>query len=153
LNRRGSASSLMKHLSYFIALFAIGSFALLMALEPVAAMLAAVLMGAFGVDTNAENIKTFEYCSIAALWAGVLIVTWVRARGLSPRAVKPGTERRLVIGHAWIFAGHGLLLCALLVPSFGDLMILPIVGVLLAYFVGILLVETARNRGPVLARN
>ena len=42
----------MKHLSYFLALVAIGTFALLIVLEPVAAMFATLLVGALGLSTT-----------------------------------------------------------------------------------------------------
>ena len=49
------------------------------------------------------------------------------------------------------FSGTCLLLCALFLQSFGYLMILPIVGVLLAYAAGIALIESSRGRTQVVA--
>ena len=140
----------MKHLSYFLALIAIGTFALLMVLEPVAVMLATPLVGALGLSTTSEDLKFVGYCAIAAVWALVLIVIWARARGLSPDILKPGGERRLMLGHMCLALGHVLLLSVLLVPALGYLMILPVIGVLLAYVAGIALIESARAR-PQLA--
>ena len=142
----------MKHLSYFLALLAIGTFALLMVLEPVTAMLATLLVSALGLSVTPEDLKIVEYCAVAAVWMVALIVIWVRARGLSPGILKIGGQRRLVLGHICLVLGHALLLSLVLVPALGYLLILPVVGVLLAYAGGIVLIESARGRSAVAAR-
>ena len=141
----------MKHLSYFLALVAIGTFALLIVLEPVAAVFATLLVGALGLSATSEELKQVGYGAVAAVWTVVIIVIWARARGLSLGIRKPGTERRLVLGHACLLLGHVLLLCTWFVPSFGYLMILPILGVVLAYAAGIALIESSRGRSQVVA--
>ena len=136
----------MKHLNYFLALVPAGSFALLGVLGSVLSLPIDLVAFALGVSPNSETAKLVGNFTVAILWSMVLAGFWIRHRGLSPKFVKAGHAFTLLGGHLCLIAGHAIVLCMFLVKSFGDLMILPAVGVLFFYAAGIALIELSRDR-------
>jgi hypothetical protein len=144
----------MLNFNYFLALVAMGTFVLLLVLEPFMFLASGVLSAALGLRPDEQNAKQLGYALVAAIWTVFLIVIWIRKKGLAPRAAKEGKNGKLVLGQLFVFAGHSLVLTMVIFPRpFAMLMILPILVIMALYIVGICLVELARDRrGPVLMR-
>ncbi|MFY9317309.1 MAG: hypothetical protein WAO95_17360 [Burkholderiales bacterium] len=139
----------MTHLSYFVALAAMGSFVLLMALGSFATIGVELVGMALGARPNEETAKAIVYSTVAFLWTCALVAIWVRNQGLSPRRVVPGRGAWLTWGHGCLAVGHLLVLSLFIFQELGLLMILPVLVVLILYSVGIALVEAARDRRPI----
>jgi hypothetical protein len=136
----------VSHVSYFVALFVVGSFAALLGLEPLLALARDALASARGLPRDSEGVKIAVNLAVAGAWALVLIGVWIRNGGLSPRTVKPGGERRRASGHLSLLVGHALVGCVFFVKAFAFLLILPVIGVLVFYTAGIALLESTRDR-------
>ena len=137
----------MKDVSYFVALIAAGSTALLLALGSFVTMTSQSIAFSLGMPPDSETVKIAGYLVVALAWTLFLISYWIRNKGLSPRIVRADHSSKLAWGHRCLVVGHALALCIFFVKTFAFLMILPILGILLFYDSGIALIETARDRG------
>jgi hypothetical protein len=139
----------MKHFSYFIALATIGSFLLLLALEPIISIPRLLITTTLGLSSDSDSVVRLAVNSgIALFWTIALVGYWVYKKGLLPKSVKPGHGSKVAWGHRCLITGHVLMVCILLVKDLALLMILPALGVLFFYGLGILLIELARDRAP-----
>jgi hypothetical protein len=127
---------MMNHLNYFIALVVVGAFFLLMGVSQFIFFLP-------------ESAKIGMNILITIVWAIVLIGLWIRYKGLAPKIIKPRRKSLSVLGHLSIIAGHVLIFCIVFIKAFAYMMILPVLGVLVFYGVGVLLIEISRGRAAV----
>ena len=136
----------MKHVSYFVALAALGSTALLLALGSFVTIAIELISSGVGVRLSPETVKAMSYTAVALVWSFALVSYWIRSRGLYPEIIKVGRTARLAWGDRCLIGGHVLVLCILVVKDLAFFMILPVLGVLLLYATAILLIEGARDR-------
>jgi len=136
----------MKSLNYFLALVPAGSFVLLMVLGSFITIPFELATAAIGGHLDGETAKALGYSIVALAWSLALIGWWIRHKSLSPQLIKPGHGFKLGLGHVLLVAGHSLLLCVIFIKDLSFLLLLPVLGVLLFYATGIVLIELARDR-------